>query len=582
MTLSTCNRAALNFCVLTATWGLLYAHQTLGDVWLQSKGKEQPGIGAITIAAILDEACQIAVAQNLQDSIQLDRVYLQIADLQIKAQDFESASHTIKHCGYSYGANSANVKLAEALARAGHRERAFEVLQELGTDHGWNQNLLADRVQMFWVEHLIATNKFESAQQAISKLVAPRSRPEALSKLALAHAKRGDKTISNRLLMDACQAAARIPDEYDQAIAIDKVAKAANEFVDFKTASSMTQQLTKLAEAANSGLRKVGHLRKAAPLAAKVNDQKTAQTLFKKALESRHAIQPPDPCPEANRIIALSQIAKAQASVGFIEQALATAATISNDDSWRGTAERDEVLREIGIAQAKAGDEASGIATALSIENYFQYQNDALAEIARVYVQKGDKKSALATALKIENPSRKAAAILGIATQYAKDGDKRAAKDIAGEIQLKASLEPLFSDGVGEVAFDFSNAKTWGILFDSRRFYTSASHSMTINRASSLAAAAMALHQALAEPNNLDYAVAFQDVEKSVVQSLACAHAKNGDAKDAYAWAIRIGSSEKIESEDDYDAKARVDQRLHALIGVAEGMLAKQAQANKK
>ena len=164
----------------------------------------------------------------MQDSIQLDRVYLQIADLQIKAQDFESASHTIKHCGYSYGANSANVKLAEALARAGHRERAFEVLQELGTDHGWNQLLLEDGVQMFWVEHLIATNKFESAQQAISKLIAPRSRPEALSKLALAHAKRGDKTISNRLLMDACQAAARIPDEYDQAIAIDKVAKAAN------------------------------------------------------------------------------------------------------------------------------------------------------------------------------------------------------------------------------------------------------------------------------------------------------------------------------------------------------------------
>ena len=56
---------------------------------------------------------------------------------------------------------------------------------------------------------------------------------------------------------------------------------------------------------------------------------------------------------------------------------------------------------------------------------------------------------------------------------------------------------------------------------------------------------------------------------------------KNGDPGKAHAWAIRIGSAEKIESED-FDAQQRVVRRLNALIGVAEGLLAKQTQTNQR
>ena len=74
---------------------------------------------------------------------------------------------------------------------------------------------------------------------------------------------------------------------------------------------------------------------------------------------------------------------------------------IKDDDS-----ERDEALCGIAIAQAKAGNMADGIKTALSIEHYRQYQNDALLVIVELFIEQGDMKSALATAEKILNPSR--------------------------------------------------------------------------------------------------------------------------------------------------------------------------------
>ncbi len=65
-----------------------------------------------------------------------------------------------------------------------------------------------------------------------------------------------------------------------------------------------------------------------------------------------------------------------------------------------------------------------------------------------------------------------------------------------------------------------------------------------------------------------------------VVRATAHAHAMNGDAKEAQAWAAQIGSDEKLASPDDrqvtaqnLDATSRVEQRIYALIGVAEGIL---------
>lgn len=563
----TSKKMILSRCLYGALWILLCARTTLGFASPQTGGDEQPdGISAI---AVLNEASQIAVRQDVKPSLWCDRVLLQIADIQTRAHDFDGARNTIRNCGYPYGRNAALVRLAETHAGAGQRKQAFEVLHELGTDHGWTQDHLEDGVRMFWVEYLIAANKLESAQKFVDELVVPKSRPDALCKLALAHAKLGDKTVAKRLFLDALRASTELSDVYYQRIAIGEVAQASGGVVDFKTTSSMIQQLVELAESSKNGLAKVGYQREAAVLAAKIDDQKTAEILFGKAIQSRHAIQPPTPCPEANRIVALYKIAKAQASVGFIDEALKTAAVIKVGESEVG-----EALCDIAVAQAKSGDVTGGIATALSIEGHIQYQNDAMVAIVDLYIGKGDKESALMTAEKIANPSRKAAAILKVATQYAKDGDKDKAKAIAGQIQLKATQDLILISDEVIASFDFTKAETWGVMFGQTWYSTSLSRSVTVNRAAELAAAAMTLHQALDEPQNPDYAVAFKDLHENVIQSLARAHAANGDAKDAHAWANRIGSDEKI-GADDYDSQVLVEQRIHALIGVAEGLLSK-------
>ena len=571
--------------VFGAFWVLLCACITLGFDSPQTGADEQPG--GISAIAILNKASQIATRQDMQQLSWRESYLFQIADIQMRAHDFDGAKNTIKRCGKSIGRNAAFIKLAETHAAAGQRVPAFEVLHELGTDHGWTQDYVEDGVRMLWLEYLIAADKLESAQTAVDEMVVPKYRSEALCKLALAHARLGDKTVAKRLFRDALISStglsgkvdhvpdvASLSDEYLRAIAVCEVAQAQCKVVDFETTSSMIQELVQHAESSKSGLAKVGYQREAAVLAAKIGDQKTAKALFRKAIESRHAIRPPTPCPAANRIVALYEIAKAQASVGFIGDAIKTAAMIKNGESERGKA-----LCDIAVAQARGGDVTGGIATANSIINDIQFKNDALLLIVDLYIGKGDKESALMTAKKIVNPSRKAAAILKVATQYARDGDKSKAKAIAGQIQLKKAAPNLLLIGDEVIAsFDFTKAETWGVVFDQGSYFSSRSYFFNINRAAELAAAAMTLHQAFDEPQDRDYAVVFQDVHKDAIQSLACAHAEYGDAKDAIAWASRIGSDEKMESENDHESQVLVERRIHALIGVAEGLLARQAR----
>ena len=555
---------------------VLCTQTTHGFALLQTNTDQQPQ--EINAIEILREASLIASRQDKEHSFWCDRVLLKIADVQTRSHDFDGAKSTLRNCTYPYGRNVACIELAKAHAEVGQRDRAFEVLQEeLETDLSWNQDCLSDSVQAHWVDNLITTDKLESAQKAVDEMKVYSSRSEALCKLALAHAKRGDKATAKRIFLDASKL---LSDQFSQvkfsseshlAIDICRVALAQRDVVDMKTTSSMIQQLVQYSEISKSGPAKVRYLREAAVLAAKVGDQKTAKALFENAVQMRHAIQPPTPCSESNRTVALGQIAKAQTNVGFIDEALETVAMLKDDDSERG-----EALCDIAVAQAKAGNIAGGIETALSIEHYLQYQNDALLVIVDLFIEKGDKKSALATAEKILNPSRRTTAILKVATQHAKDGNKNKAKAIASQIKLEVAPEKLlFTAEAGLVSFDFTKPETWGIMFDEKPYFTSLSYSFTVNRAAELSAAVMTLHQALSGHQNVDFAVAFKDVHEDVIESLARAHAASGDPKAAYEWASRIGSDEKLEPDSDHDSQTLVEQRLHGLIGAAEGMLAK-------
>jgi hypothetical protein len=103
---------------------------------------------------------------------------------------------------------------------------------------------------------------------------------------------------------------------------------------------------------------------------------------------------------------------------------------------------------------------------------------------------------------------------------------------------------------------------------------------MAVQRATEVAGAAMTLAQALGQKPAQSYAKLFNELStEEVVQALARAHAVAGDPSDALAWAREIGSSGKVKSEKDDDASWAVQRRIHALMGVADGMLDRSSEA---
>jgi hypothetical protein len=106
---------------------------------------------------------------------------------------------------------------------------------------------------------------------------------------------------------------------------------------------------------------------------------------------------------------------------------------------------------------------------------------------------------------------------------------------------------------------------------------------MSIERAAEVAASAMALAQALGQQPAESYAILFSDINaEEVTQALARAHAASGDVNEALIWAKRIGSSDKIKARDDHETRWAVERRIHALIGVAEGILDRSSEAPPK
>ena len=241
---------------------------------------------------------------------------------------------------------------------------------------------------------------------------------------------------------------------------------------------------------------RIAALREAAVRAAKINDRQTAERLFRRAIECREAIKSPTPCPEENKIATLEDIAKAQAGVGYTDDALRTARMIVHSDrDFTQDGAHERALCAVAVAQAKAGRVADAVATACSIEYYIQYKNDALLEVLNAQISRGDLKGATATAEQIPNASRKASGLLKVATAYARANDKKTAKAIATRIRVVA--EPLLPGlpKTGSQAFDYRRPETWGCLYDQKSYFTMLSHHMTLMKAEELAAAAMTFTQ---------------------------------------------------------------------------------------
>jgi hypothetical protein len=163
--------------------------------------------------------------------------------------------------------------------------------------------------------------------------------------------------------------------------------------------------------------------------------------------------------------------------------------------------------------------------TALSIKCFVQYRDDALNNVVEYHIAKRDVKAALVTTDKFDNASRKAAAILKVATAQAKAGNRQAAADIAAQIKLGRTSQILAN--AQDKGFDYRRPQTWGVSYDWHHFFTMTSHIMSVRRAAEVAASAMALSQALELKPGQSYAVLFNDINmEEVIQSLARTHAR--------------------------------------------------------
>ncbi len=528
-------------------------------------GEEPPLQPPASARQILREASRIAALQPEHQDYWRERTMLLIGGAQIRAADFDGARQSIRESTYEYGHNGALIELAEALAAFGDHEGARRVIRELGQSHGWSQQLIEDGVRQKWIGYLISVKDFERARETTDQIQDREVLARALCQLAVGLFAGGDKARSEAFFRRSREAAGRINDDYAPVRTLCEIADAQMSLNEPELAAKTIQEAIESVPRLKPSWAKMWGLRESAVRAARNRNPALAIGLFSQAADLWATLD------EKNRADALDSIAVAQANVGFIDDAIKTTKLIEHSDNdFTRDGRREEAVCQIAIAQAKAGKFEEAISTATSIAYYMQYQNDALREIARLQTENRKLDPALATTAKMENQSCKAAALLGIATAAANSGDAKKARSIAGSIKLKRG-DPASFTKIAE--FDFAKPITWGKLYDEEALFTTASHHFSVKRATEVASAAMTLEQALKD-GHPQFDVAFNDlIDEEVVEALARAHAASGDARAAFAWASRIGSEKKILSEDDSDSRIAVQRRIHALVGVAEGML---------
>jgi hypothetical protein len=128
-----------------------------------------------------------------------------------------------------------------------------------------------------------------------------------------------------------------------------------------------------------------------------------------------------------------SRIAVAQAGAGHIDDAWKTASLIKhNDKDFTQDGYREVALYGIAVAQLRANDTEGAVRTALTVEHFLQYRDDALGKVIDHHIAKGDLRAALTTTEKVRNPSRKATALLKVATAHVTSGDRRTAAHVVG------------------------------------------------------------------------------------------------------------------------------------------------------
>jgi tetratricopeptide (TPR) repeat protein len=541
---------------------LLFAATCSAEEPSQAKRKSKPIFPSAS--EVLREACKIALDQDEQQNYWTERLLLHIGELQIQARDFDGALRSIRGSNYPHGRNMGLAQLAKALAREGNRERAFKVLGLVKFDLFSPQIYLEDSVQLKWIEHLVVSGNLDRADEAIGRMKWLPYHPDALQDLAIAYAKSREPERAMEFFKFAIHTASGLDDEFDRSEALCKIAEIQLMVGMPDAAKATINRLEQSVKEVKDPGKKVTALRQAGLVAAKAKDDLQARRFFKQAIEAQKLRKGED----ANE--ALEDIALAQAVAGSIDDALKTASNFKqNQEEPLGDGGRDAALHADAVAKLMAQDEEGALRSALKVKHYKQYHDDALHMIAGHQITKGDLQKALATAKNIENPSEKAAAILRVAAAHAKAGDRKTAADIASRIELTESddLPVLFE----RKRFDYRLPRTWGVRYDDHCYISGTVYGFSTQRATEVAAGAMALSLVLEQKPDQSYAILFDEINTGeIVQALARTHATLGDANEALTWAKKIGSRGKVKLDE---IQWAVMRRVHALIGVAEGIL---------
>jgi tetratricopeptide (TPR) repeat protein len=369
---------------------------------------------------------------------------------------------------------------------------------------------------------------------------------EALLAAARAAAKTGRKAATERAIVRSIEIAMRMEDDHhhmpDILCKIGTTQIAVGASAEAKKTRRLLESLTdRLKEDDQARARSLRHL---GLLCARLSEHQAAKVHFANALR---AINPR----VATAGSAYRWIAEAQAEFGDIEAALTTARSIGTP--FHRYEDRDAALQSIAMLQLSINNRAGAEHTVKQIPQFFQYHSEALTALVESYARAGEANKAIAMANSIIEDSRKAQAMLQIATILAQRGDKKVARKIAEGLTY-----PRFRDGLlrrlgHNQQFNFRDHKTWGELYESTGEFTIASSRGNQATAGDLTAAAMQCRIALDGRGGIAYG---KVLEYWDVRKVAKVQAAAGDASGALDWLEGLSAS----------------QRLEALLGLADGL----------
>ena len=244
------------------------------------------------------------------------------------------------------------------------------------------------------------------AAVTVERIEEPERRSEALASIAISQGKAGNAEGAAQTIAKAFETAQSITDDGDRVNAFTQVASAQVEIGDVGRAAQTTERALEIAERITSE-----------------DDQ-------------------------VSRVWALAHVVEAQAKIGRITAAQATAQRISGEYS---DSARQAALYDIVEAQAEAGHIQAALATVERITDELR-RNWGLQDISEAQARAGDIQLAFATVERIASKPSQAHALSAIGTIVVKAGDSTSAQQAIEKALSAAGQITKNSDRAGELA----------------------------------------------------------------------------------------------------------------------------------